>query len=448
MYKSVEFYKIGDFMIKRDKYLKKLIKSKNNGFPKVIIRIRKCDKSYLLTNIYYEYLIKEGVSKDSILIIELDDDKNSFLRNPIELGKYIRNITKDKDMNYIILDEIQRVYTIINPTLTEGKIVLPKETDKETISFVDVVLGLSHEKNIDLYVTGSNSKMLSTDIVTEFRDKATNIHLSPLSFEEYNNYLSGSSYENLYSFMQYGGMPLAILKDEIERKDYLINLFKTTYFKDILEHNKITKSELLDELCNIISDCTGDLINSEKIANTFKTVKHENINKQTIDKYINYFEDAFILREAKRYDLKGKNEIGALRKYYFLDTGLRNARINFAYSDEGKLLENVIYNELIYNDYIVNVGTFESVEKDKNNKSIRKRNEIDFFARKGNKSFYIQVSDNINEAKTKLREYRPFFMIKDQIQKVIVVNKPINETKDENGFIIIGAIDFMLRFIK
>ena len=448
MYKSVEFYKIGDFMIKRDKYLKKLIKSKNNGFPKVITGIRRCGKSYLLTNIYYEYLIKEGVSKDSILIIELDDDKNSFLRNPIELGKYIRNITKDKDMNYVILDEIQRVYTIINPTLTEGKIALAKETDKETISFVDVVLGLSHEKNIDLYVTGSNSKMLSTDIATEFRDKATNIHLSPLSFEEYNNFFSGSSYENLYSFMQYGGMPLAMLKDEIERKDYLINLFKTTYFKDILEHNKITKSELLDELCNIISDCTGDLINSEKIANTFKSVKHENINKQTIDKYINYFEDAFILREAKRYDLKRKNEIGALRKYYFLDTGLRNARINFAYSDEGKLLENVIYNELIYNDYIVNVGTFESVEKDKNNKSIRKRNEIDFFARKGNKSYYIQVSDNINEAKTKLREYRPFFMIKDQIQKVIVVNKPINETKDENGFIIIGAIDFMLRFIK
>ena len=448
MYKNVEFYKNGDFMIKREKYLNKLINAKNNGFPKVITGIRRCGKSYLLTNIFYNYLKNEGINDGNIIIIDLDDDKNSFLRNPLELGKYIRNITKNKDMNYVILDEIQRVYTIVNPDLTEGKIILATDKDKETISFVDVVLGLSHEKNIDLYVTGSNSKMLSSDIVTEFRDKATNIHISPLSFDEYNNYLDGSTFENLYSFMQYGGMPLAVLKDELERKDYLINLFKTTYFKDILEHNKIIKTELLDELCNIISDCTGDLLNSEKIANTFKSIRHENVNKQTVDKYINYFEDAFILREAKRYDIRGKNEIGALRKYYFLDTGLRNARLNFSYSDEGKLLENVIYNELIYNDYTVNVGTFESVEKNKNNQSIRKTNEIDFFARKDNRLYYIQVTDNINDAKTKAREYRPLFMIKDQIQKIIVINRPINETRDEFGFIIIGAIDFMLRFIK
>ena len=223
----------------------------------------------------------------------------------------------------------------------------------------------------------------------------------------------------------------------------LENLFKATYFKNILEHNKIIKAELLDELCNIVSDCTGDLLNSKKIANTFKSIRHENVNKQTVDKYINYFEDAFILRKAKKYDLRGKNEIGALRKYYFLDTGLRNARLNFAYFDEGKLLDNVIYN-----DYTVNVGTFESVEKDKNNHSIRKTNEIDFFARKDYRLYYIQVSDNINDAKTKAREYRPLFMIKDQIQKIIVINRPISETRDEFGFIIIGAIDLMLRFIK
>ena len=448
MYKNVEFYKNGVYMIQRDKYLNKLINAKNNGFPKVITGIRRCGKSYLLTNIFSNYLKKEGIDEERIIIIDLDDDKNSSLRNPIELGKYIRNITKDKDMNYVILDEIQRVYTIVNPDLTEGKIILATDEDKEIISFVDVVLGLSHEKNIDLYVTGSNSKMLSSDIITEFRDKATNIHISPLSFDEYNNYLGGSKFENLYSFMQYGGMPLAVLKGETERKDYLINLFKTTYFKDILEHNKIIKSELLDELCNIISDCTGDLLNSEKIANTFKSIRHENVNKQTVDKYINYFVDSFILREAKRYDLRGKNEVGALRKYYFIDTGLRNARLNFAYSDEGKLLENVIYNELIYNDYIVNVGTFDSIEKNKNNKSIRKTNEIDFFARKNNRQYYIQVTDNINDAKTKAREYRPLFMIKDQIQKIIVINKPLNEVRDEFGFIIIGAVDFMLRFIK
>ena len=435
-------------MIDRDKYLNELIKAKNDGFSKVITGIKGCGKSYLLKEIFLKYLKDNGVSEKEILLIELDDDKNAYLRNPIELGKCIRNVTASNNMNYVILDEIQRVYTIINPNLTNGKIILAKESDTEIISFVDVVLGLSHEKNIDLYVTGSNSKMLSSDIVTEFRDKATNIHMSPLSFEEYYNYIGGSKVEALYSYMQYGGMPLAVLKEESERKDYLISLFKTTYFKDILDHNKLTKSESLDELCNIISDCTGDLLNSEKIANTFKSIKHENINKQTVDKYINYFVDAFILREAKRYDLRGRNEIGALRKYYFLDTGLRNARLNFAYTDEGKLLENVIYNELIYNGYSVNVGTFDSVEKDKNNKSIRKTNEIDFYARKGNRLYYIQVTDNINDATTKAREYRPLFMINDQIQKIIVINRPLSETRDENDFTIIGAVDFMLRFIK
>lgn len=435
-------------MIKRDKYLKELIAAKNNGFPKVITGIRRCGKSYLLEEIFSDYLKKNGVKEEEIILIKLDDDKNAFLRNPIELGKYVRAQAAKSKMNYVILDEIQRVYTIVNPDLTEGKIMLAKETDTETISFVDVILGLSNEKNIDLYVTGSNSKMLSTDIVTEFRDKATNIHISPLSFEEYSTYMGGSAFEALYSYMQYGGMPLAVLKNEEERKDYLIGLFNTTYFKDILEHNKLNNSESLDELCNIISSCTGDLLNSEKIANAFKSVKHESMEKHAIDKYIRFFVDSFILREARRYDLRGRKEIGALRKYYFLDTGLRNARLNFMYSDEGKLLENVIYNELVYNGYSVNVGTFDSVAKDKDNKSIRQTNEIDFYARKGNRLYYIQITDNINDAKTKAREYRPLFMIKDQIQKIIVINRPISETRDENGFTIIGAVDFMLRFIK
>ena len=218
-------------MINRDKYLKKLIKAKNDGFPKVITGIRRCGKSYLLKNIFSDYLEKNNVNKNQIIVIELDDDKNAFLRNPLELGKYIRKIAKNNNMNYVILDEIQRVYTIVNPGLTEGKIVIAKENDIESISFVDVILGLSHEKNIDLYVTGSNSKMLSSDIVTEFRDKATNIHMAPLSFEEYYNYVGGSKSDALYSYMQYGGMPLAVLKEEEERKQYLINLFKTTYLK-------------------------------------------------------------------------------------------------------------------------------------------------------------------------------------------------------------------------
>lgn len=435
-------------MIQRNKYLNELIKYKNNGFPKVITGIRRCGKSYLLKEIFIHYLIENGVSRDNILLIELDDAKNAKQRDPLELDKYVRDFCLGKEMCYIFIDEIQKVYKIINPNLTKGEHILATQNDQETISFVDVILGLSREKNIDLYVTGLNSKMLSSDIVTEFRDKAINIKLTPLSFEEFYNYRGGYKTEALYEYMQYGGMPLCVLKEGDSKKDYLKSLFETTYFRDILERNNLRKSESLDELCNILSELTGEMINSEKISNTFRSVKKENIDKQTVDKYISYFQDAFILREARRYDIKGKKEIGALKKYYFTDTGLRNARLNFAFPDDGQILENIVYNELIYNGYTVNVGVFDTIEKDKNGKSIRKNNEIDFFARKHNKNFYIQVCDYFSNIDTKNRELRPFFKVKDQIQKIIVINRPINETRDENGFTIIGITDFLLRFIK
>jgi predicted AAA+ superfamily ATPase len=336
----------------------------------------------------------------------------------------------------------------VNPVLTNGEHIKAKDTDEDVISFVDVVLGLSHKPNIDLYVTGSNSKMLSTDIITEFRDKATNISIYPLSFEEYYNYVGGSTTDAMFEYMQHGGMPLAVLKDEDDKEEYLKGLFETTYFKDILEHNKLYKSESLDELCNIISELTGSLLNSKKISDTFKSVKNEDSDKQTIDKYIEYFKDAFILREARRYDLKGREEIGALQKYYFTDTGLRNARLNFAFPDEGQMLENVVYNELIYNGYTVNVGTFETIEKNKDGKSVRKTNEVDFYATKNKKRLYIQVSKDISTEKTMIRELRPFHKLNDQIQKVVVINKPIKETFDKDGYTIIGVADFLLRYIK
>ena len=435
-------------MIKRDKYLRQLITNRKNGFPKIITGVRRCGKSYLLKEIYRDYLLREGVSDDSILILELDDDKNSQYRDPIVLGDYVRNYCTGKDECYVILDEIQKVFPIVNPMLTEGKHVLARKDDTEIISFVDVVLGLSREKNIDLYVTGSNSKMLSSDIVTEFRDKAIDIHLAPLSFDEFYGYCGGSKIEAVYEYMQFGGMPLAVLKPESEKKEYLKGLFKTTYFSDIIEHNNLRKSESLDELCNIISASTGELINSEKIANTFESVKKEKIDKNTVDRYVGFFTDAFIIREAKRFDLKGRSEIGALRKYYFTDTGLRNARLNFAFPDEGQLLENIVYNELMYNGYSVNVGSFDTVEKNKEGKSIRKTNEVDFFARKGTRQYYIQVSADISNTATMAREIRPYIMLNDQVQKIIVVNKPINECLNENGFIVIGVTDFLLRFIK
>ena len=435
-------------MIKRDHYLKLLVAAKENGRPKVITGLRRSGKSYLLKEIYYNYLLESGIKAEHILIIDLDDDTNIRYRNPIELGRYVRSICRDNDKYYVFIDEIQEVDTIINPVYTNGKYVVAKRTDTNTVSFVDAVLGLSRENNIDLYVTGSNSKMLSSDIVTEFRDKATNIHLSPLSFEEFFKYKEGSKTEALYEYMQYGGMPLAVLSGAEEKKNYLKNLFNTTYLRDIIEHNRLHKTEALEELCNILSECTGTLINAEKIANTYKSNRRETIDIMTVTKYLDYFEDAFLIRKATRFDLKGRKEIGALRKYYFADTGLRNARLNFAFPDEGQMLENIIYNELLYNGYTVNIGTFERVEKDANGKSVKKNYEIDFFAVRNTKMFYIQVAADLSDASTRARERKPFTALNDQIQKIIVINKPIDETRDEKGYTIIGATDFLLRFIK
>ena len=435
-------------MIERNVYLSKLISSKGNGFPKIITGVRRCGKSYLLKEIFKKHLLGEGVSEDNIIIVELDDLKNVKYRNPIELDKYIRNKCNVNTINYVFIDEVQLVTTIVNPIFTNGEYVIAKEDDKDVISFVEVVLGLSREKYIDLYATGSNSKMLSSDVITEFRDKATNISLYPLSFEEFSNYKNSRSSDTVFEYMRYGGMPLAVLKAINDKKDYLKGLFETTYFKDILEHNKLGKTEALDSLCNIISEGTGQLFNSQKIADTYKSVTKDSIDKDTVKKYIDYFIDAFILREATRYDVKGNNEIGALRKYFFVDNGLRNARLNFAYDDEGQMLENMVYNELLYNGYTVNVGTFEKYEKNKNGESVRKTYEIDFVAQRGIKKYYIQVANDISNAETKARKLKPFFALKDSIQKIIVINKPLEESLDLNGFTVIGIADFLLRFIK
>ncbi len=434
-------------MIAREKYLEKLINARNNGFPKVITGCRRCGKSYLVKEIFKKCLINNGLEEENFLTIELDDIRNIEYRDPIYLAKYIQEYCSNKKECVVFIDEIQMVYSIINPNLTEGKHVLAKKDDKGAITFVNVVLGLSREKNIDLYISGSNSKMLSTDIITEFRDKATNIQMFPLSFEEFYNYKKGSKLEALYEYMQYGGMPLAVLKNTDEKKEYLKSLFETTYFKDIIERNSLRKSSTLDELSNILASEVGQLINSKKLADTYKSIKHENIDKETVDRYINFFVESFLLQEVRRYDLKGRKEIGALKKYYFVDTGLRNACLDFTFDDEGQMLENVIYNELIYKGYSVSVGTFDNVSKNKDGKSVRKTNEIDFYAKKGIHQYYIQVSLDISDAKTKAREFHPFLMINDEVKKVLVVSKPISETLDENGFTIIGVSDFMLNFI-
>lgn len=436
-------------MIERNKYLNLLIAAKDNGFPKVITGIRRCGKSYLLSKIYKQYLIDNGISNSNIIEIDLTKISNAYYRDPLYLYNHIIELTKNNiGMNYVILDEIQEVYSIINIALTDGKHIKAKSTDEEVISFVDVILDLASMNNIDLYVTGSNSKMLSTDIVTEFRDKATNIMLQPLSFEEFYKYQNKDENAALMEYLIYGGMPLAVIKPEEEKENYLKELFKTTYFKDIIDKRKIRKVEALDEICTLLATCVGDLINSENIAKQYKKKTNNKIDSDTVNSYINYFVDSFLLSEAFRYDLKGKNIINSTKKYYYIDTGLRNARLNFIYEDSGKMLENIVYNELIYNDYKVNVGTFDTFENDKNGKTTRKSLEIDFLAVKGTRMYYIQVCDDYSSELTRNREIKPYIALNDQIQKIVVVNKPIKEFRDEHGYTIIGICDFLLRFIK
>ena len=374
---------------------------------------------------------------------------NAYYRDPLYLYNHIIELTKNNiGMNYVILDEIQEVYYIINIALTDGKHIKAKSTDEEVISFVDVILDLASMNNIDLYVTGSNSKMLSTNIVTEFRDKATNIMLQLLSFEEFYKYQNKDENAALMEYLIYGGMPLAVIKPEEEKENYLKELFKTTYIKDIIDKRKIRKVEALDEICTLLATCVGDLINSENIAKQYKKKTNNKIDSDTVNSYINYFVDSFLLSEAFRYDLKGKNIINSTKKYYYIDTGLRNARLNFIYEDSGKMLENIVYNELIYNDYKVNVGTFDTFENDKNGKTTRKSLEIDFLAVKGTRMYYIQVCDDYFSELTRNREIKPYIALNDQIQKIVVVNKPIKEFRDEHGYTIIGIYDFLLRFIK
>ncbi len=437
-------------MIKRNRYLNQLIEAKQNGFPKVITGVRRCGKSYLLKHIYHDYLVSQGVEEEQIIILELDDANNAEYRNPIALNSYIKAKVADRDeFFYVIIDEVQLVAKIINPAFTDGKIVVAKKEEENTISFVDVVLGLSRLPNVDLYVTGSNSKFLSKDVVTEFRDKATNIHLHPLSFEEYFGYVGGDKYAAFYEFLRYGGMPLAALKKKGEAKEaYLKELFTTTYIRDIIEHNDFRRSETLDEICDIVSYYSGELLNSQKIANIFESRKREKLGKETIDRYLDAFEDAYLISEAKRSDVKGNATIGASRKYYFCDTGLRNARLDFSSPDFGQMIETLVYNELLIAGYSVKVGNFRQSEKDKEGKSVLKTYEIDFVASKGSEKLYLQVTDNIDAESTRERELRPFDFIETSDKKYLLINRPISPMRLQNGITLIGVIDFILNLSK
>lgn len=424
-------------MIERKQYLDQLISKKENGMIKVITGIRRCGKSYLLFEIYHQYLNSIGVDDEHIIELALDDDENIRYRNPIELGEYIRSLLVDKDkMYYIFLDEIQKVKTIKNPYLDDSD---------DTVGFVDVLLGLMKKKNADVYVTGSNSRMLSSDILTEFRGRGDEVRVYPLTFAEFYASFEGDKHDAWQEYYTYGGMPyVSRLKDHRSKAQYLTDLFENIYLKDILERHNIQDKNVLDNLLDVISSAVGSLTNPSRIADTFASINQVKIGPETIARYLDYFADAFMISHAKRYDIKGRKYIGSPQKYYYSDIGLRNARLNFRQTEENHIMENIIYNELIVRGFTVDVGVVEYNYKDADGKSKKTNLEVDFIASDGNKKFYIQSALTVGEEEKRLQEVRPYSRIADSFTKVVIVKDNIIPWRDENGILYVGIEKFLL----
>lgn len=424
-------------MIKRQLYLDKLIAKKENGMIKVITGIRRCGKSYLLFEIYQRYLNSIGIGNDHIIALALDDDVNIKYRNPLLLGQYVRSLITDSEkMYYVFLDEIQNVATISNPFLPGTE---------EKVGFVDVLLGLMKIKNVDLYVTGSNSKMLSSDILTEFRGRGDEIRVNPLSYKEFYDAYDSDKNQAWHEYVTYGGMPFILQQKTPDDKSwYLHSLFDKIYLDDILTRYKIRRDkQLLDDLLDIVSSSVGSLSNPIRIANTFKS-KGLNVTNDTIGTYLDYLCDAFMLYKVKRYDVKGRKQIGSPFKYYFSDVGLRNARLNFRQQEENHIMENIIYNELCVRGYDVDVGVVGATKSE--NDGLRKREyyEVDFVANKASRRYYIQSAFSISDANKRMQETRPLNKIQDSFKKIVVVKDSINPWHDEKGILYIGIEQFLL----
>ena len=420
--------------IVREKYITELKNRMNNGLIKVITGIRRCGKSYLLFNLFYDYLRESGVAEDCIIRIALDDDKNENLRDYKELSKYIRSqIIDSKKQYYIFLDEVQLA-------ITEEEFRHPERS----IKIYTVLNGLMRLKNVDVYVTGSNSKFLSKDVLTEFRGRGDEIHVLPLSFSEYLQGYQGDVYHAWADYIVYGGLPLVLsMKTEGQKSKYLSNLFAETYLKDIIARNKIEKTQELEDLINILASSTGSMTNPTRIVQTFNSVLHSKISINTVINYIDYLKDAFLINEVNRFDVKGRRYIGSPNKYYFEDVGLRNARLNFRQIEENHLMENIIYSELRYRGFNVDVGIVEKRIKDPDGKEVRKQHEVDFVASQGSRKYYIQSAFSMDSAEKELQEKISLRAIDDSFKKIIVVKDVINVRRDENGIVTISLFDFL-----
>ena len=408
--------------IKRDKYLNDLVIRMNNGMIKVVTGIRRCGKSYLIFTIFKNYLMEHGINEDHIISVELDQRKNKKYRNPDNILDYIELCIKDEKQYYILLDEVR---------LLED--------------FEEVLNSLLHIRNVDIYVTGSNSKFLSKDVITEFRGRGDEIHIYPLTFKEFMQVYEGDMYHGWAEYVMYGGLPLTLaMKTEEQKIKYLTSLFEETYLKDIIERYHIEKSQELEDLVNILASAIGSLTNVPKIEATFKSVVQSDISGNTIRQYIEYLEDAFIINKANRYDVKGRKYIGTPMKYYFEDVGLRNARLGFRQIEETHIMENIIYNELRSRGYSVDVGVVERRVVNHEGKQARIYLEIDFIANLGSRRYYIQSAFSMPTKEKRTQEKSSLVNVNDSFKKIIIVKDIVNVMRDEDGIVTMSIYDFLL----
>ena len=422
--------------IKRDYYLNKLIRRKHNGLIKVITGVRRCGKSYLLNTLFYNHLLNNGIKKDHIIRFAFDSADDLYLMgesmiklqsekrkaDPEKFMAYIRSLLSDDGMYYLLLDEVQMLG-----------------------AFETVLNSYLRKENVDVFVTGSNAKFLSSDIITEFAGRGDEIHMYPLSFSEFMSVFDGDKYEGLSQYMLYGGIPLVALRDTPQDKAALLeNLFSEIYIRDIVQRNNVRNIGELEDLLNILSSAVGSLTNPEKLKNTFRSVKKSKITSTTIKKYLDYFEDSFLVESAHRYDIKGKAYIETPKKYYFSDLGLRNARLNFRQSEPTHAMENVIYNELRMRGYRVDVGVIPVTIKDETGKIVRRQLEVDFICNLGSRRYYIQSAYSIPDEAKRKQEIRPFTKIDDSFKKIVITRDIIPTQYDEDGILTMNVYDFLL----
>ncbi|HJJ31760.1 MAG TPA: ATP-binding protein [Methanocorpusculum sp.] len=409
--------------IRRDRYLQELIDRMGNRMIKIVTGLRRVGKSYLLFHIFTDYLKTSGVDDAHIISMDMDNLENSEFRNPLTLLSYIKAKITDKKMHYILLDEVQMIE-----------------------NFEELLNTLLHIENADVYVTGSNSKFLSRDVITEFRGRGDEVHLYPLSFAEFMSVYQGNRYDGWKEYMTFGGLPFVLSRKTPQQKsEYLKTLFTETYLKDILARNNFHRNGNLDTLLDILSSSVGSLTNPLRIANTFKTVSKEDISANTVSKYLAALEDSFLITGVKRYNIRGRHYIGSPLKYYFEDVGLRNARLNFRQQEENYIMENIIYLELRRRGFDVDVGVVEKSVRDDNGKVVRKQLEIDFVANKGYKRFYVQSAFSFHDPDKIAQEEASLLSIDDSFQRVIVVGDSFGtKYMNNNGFLITGLLDFLL----